>query len=130
MYTLHMSKQVVLVHGIAVLGVVDLIVCLALPFYLVTKSLRHAYARFGVGRHWWFNYPGLLLHNYSATMHKLPKFCFYQNNFLEGDIFMLFFALNDAFHDVCNGTFFMSMGHLWVYSWLSCTRRFVALPRL
>ena len=30
--------------------------CLALPFYLVTKSLIHAYTQFGVGRFWWFNY--------------------------------------------------------------------------
>ena len=25
--------------------------------------LTHAYTQFGVGRLWWFNYPGLLLHS-------------------------------------------------------------------
>ena len=61
---------------------------------------------------------GNLGETFIATMHKLPKFCFYQNNFLERHIFMLFFfALNGASHEVCNGIFFMSMGPMG--SWFS-----------
>ena len=42
----------------AVLGVVDLFV-VPLPFYLVVFTCN---IWLGVGRHWWLNYPGLLLH--------------------------------------------------------------------
>ena len=64
-----------------------------------------------------------------ATMHKLPKFCFYQNNFLERHIFMLFFLHSTALYMKFAMVYFLCPWDPWVAGF-HCARRFVPLPRL